>query len=255
MSKGITRRSILGGRVRTPRPKDGGPAAYKRKKYNAAHDLKKYGLMAVEQVEIENPITHEKKMITIRRDGTNIAVLLEALANPKLTREQKDVALSMYLFERGKDQSSFLLDLFQYKGAHTKRTLHFQSQVRHDVDIMVQTFVLFMKDASERIFSGLHIELQDVEGKKIAKVPQNIELLDIVRTLGDLAFYFSQTADLMSLRMREEIDRREHEQGKGIYVDIKDKEYSIYRDSDVVDAVKRDQKQILEDKKEDHGKK
>jgi hypothetical protein len=248
MSKQIQKKHPLSGKLPIPKAKDGGPNAFKRKKYNAVSDLRKHGLVAVEEIEFTNPITNEKKMVTLRRDGTNEARLIEALADPKMPREQKNVVLSMYLFEEGLESASLLMDLWAHKGEHTKQTNHFKAQVRRDVDIMVDTFALFMRDAADRIFQGLQFEVRTVkEGGKekqvlhrLAKSVPAIEIENIVSTLGDVAFYFQQTADLMALRMREETERREKEMGKGIYVDVKGGVYSVYEDGDIVDRVEAD---------------
>src|SRR5579859_6530122 len=109
MSKELEKKGPLGEKMEVLPPKDGGKRKFKPKNYNPERDMKKHGLVPISKVIVENPITKEKKEITIRRDGTSDAVLNEALANPSISRERKDQVLSMYLFERGKESASFLM--------------------------------------------------------------------------------------------------------------------------------------------------
>jgi hypothetical protein len=256
MSKKIVKKDPLGGRMRTPKPKDGGKAPQSAHvKYDAKKAIKKHGLVPVESIKVENPVTGETKWVTLRRDGTHDAKLIETLADPKMSREQKDAVMSMYLFERGKESASMLMDLWAYKGEHTKQSTVFKNQVRRDVDIMVETFSLFMRDAADRILHGLQFEVRKVkeDGKekevlhRLAKNLPAIEIDNLITVMGDLAFYFKQTADLIALRMRDETDRREKEKGKGIYVDIKGGVYSVYEDGDIVQRVEHDMEKIKEE--------
>lgn len=246
----------LGGRMPIPKAKDGGVTSRKRKHYDAKGDIKKYGIIPVETVEVVNPVTGEKKMVTIRHDGTNIARLVEILANSNATREQKNSAISMYIFEEGKENASMIMDLWAYKGQHTKESRHFQGQVRRDIDIMTDTFALFMRDASERILAGLNFEIRSApttNKKVLHRLSKNvaaIDIADIISTLGDLALYFVQTADLIQAKMAEETMRREKEKGKGIYVDVKGGVFSVYEEgNEIVSVVERDVKQAKEEKK------
>lgn len=262
MIKGIKKRDILGGKIRVPKAKDGGPDAFKGKKYNTMGDIKKFGLIPVESIKITNPITGEKKWVTLRRDGTTESKVIEVLANAKSTREQKDSIISMYLFERGKESASMMMDLWMYKGQHTKESRNFHAQMRHDVDIIAETLVMFMRDTSSKILDGLHFEIRTVKDPdtkkdkqiihRLAKSVQAIEIAEVIETLGQMAFYFSQTAELITLKMTEERERRMKEKGYGIYVNPKGGVYSIYQDGDIVAEVERDRKQALEDKEKEH---
>lgn len=256
MSKHLRKQDILGGRIKVPKAKDGGPNAFTHRKYNAKADIEKYGLVPVEQINIKNPITGEKKTVTLRRDGTNEARLAEVMADPRLTRERKDTEVAMYLFERGKESASFLMDIIQYKGQHAKETRVFKDQVRRDIDIFTDIFVMFMRDVSDRITKGLQLEIVTHEGKQVvmnefyARTGRQPEFLDLFELLSDLALYFKQTSDLMAIRMTEETERREKEKGRGIYVDVKGGVYNIYQDGP--ELIKRLEADILSAKSEKH---
>lgn len=192
------------------------------KEYDAAGDIKKYGLKPTEIVKYKDPVTGEDKSIMIDRRGTNDETLALALLDPEMPRERKDSILSMYLFEQGKQGASMLMDLWMYKGTHTKESRQFQSTMRFDFELFLHTFQTFMMDSADRIEQGF--ERED----------------SAEQILVEIAKYFRMTSDLLGKRIRAEVEKRERAKGKGIYIGADNKPYSIYEDGDIVEVVSKD---------------
>lgn len=193
-----------------------------QRKYDAEGQIKKFGLKPVETFTYIDPVTKQKKSFTIDRRGTTEDRVALTLLDKEATREQKDSAVSMYLFERGKEGASMMMDLWAYKGAHTKESRAFQSTMRYDFETFLSVFQIFMQDSADRIEHGME------KGDTAEEV------------LVEIAKYFRMTSDLLGKRMRAEVEKRERAKGKGIYIDADNKPYSIYEDDDIVDAVSRD---------------
>jgi hypothetical protein len=134
------------------------------------------------------------------------------------TREQKDSAVSNYLFERGQENASFLMELFRHKGQHTKETRVFKSQIRFDFDHLCRTMARLFKDIGEGI-------KKDKGRKKYANLGQR----------------FIEGGDLLVKAMEKIAHDRMREQGWGIYVNQEGKIYSI-RDNDFDEAIAMDKK-------------
>lgn len=254
MSKKIIKKEngILGGKMKvTARPKDGGKSTYKRHNYDAKRDLKKYGLVPVEQIESVNPITGEKKMITIRRDGTTDQALAAVLADPNSSRGLKDTIISRYLWEQGKESASMMMDLWKYKGEHTKESRHWMSNMRFDFELFMEAFMFFLNDGADRVMNGLGLSVEEDKKHKRVFIKRNRVnyLEEVIDTLGELALYMRNTSDLMRNRIEKEKQKREQQKGGGIYIGLDGKPYSIYEDGDVVDAVKKDKKKLSEENK------
>lgn len=109
-------------------------------------EISKYGLVPSETVETTDPISGQKYLVPVDRTGHNERKLIMALADPNLTRDRKDFELSMYMFERGKENVSMLLDLMRYKGAHTKESHVFKATMRFDFESFVSQFTSYLRD-------------------------------------------------------------------------------------------------------------
>ncbi len=59
-------------------------------------------------------------------------------------------------------------------------------------------------------------------------------------TMGELARYQRMTATLLSKRIRAEVNKRERAKGKGIYIGMDNKPYSVHEDGDIVEIVSKD---------------
>lgn len=121
--------------------------------------LKKYGLEPVEQVEVTDPLSGKKSMIVIDRTGFNEKKLIVALADPNTTRDQKDHFLSMYLWERGSEGGSFMVDLIRYKGEHTKESRLFTARTKMDFDTFVGSFTHYLQEQSNLLGITLGVDI------------------------------------------------------------------------------------------------
>lgn len=236
--------------------------------YDAAGDIKKFGLKPTEMLEYKDPFSGTVKKIMIDRRGTSDEKLALALLDDKVNRDQKDTMISMYLFEKGKQGASMLMDLWTYKGTHTKESRAFQSNMRFDFELYMQAFQMYLQDSADKVFDALPIEVvtvdveEDVNGKKVTKQKEIVKIKEggtgginalepILLTLGELARYQRMTATLLSIRIRAEVDKRERAKGKGIYIGMDMKPYSVFEDGDIVEKVSKDRdtaKEMLKDK-------
>ena len=273
MENKIQKKEILGGEIRKVHVKtDTGKDVvefepspdYSPEKIK--EDLSKYGLQAVENVEVVNPVTGVKSIVTIDRTGTHEGKLAIAMTDKSLSREQKDSVLSMYLWERGKESASMLVDLMRYKGAHTKETRAFMSQTRFDFEMFVKLFIEQMRAVARDIAKEYNIEkisdyckdyFEAVGGfkecdycaskagspilcsdcldrrTKIDKVDtKDLWLKTMVRNWTE--------ADRFEESVKKVTENRERQKGFGIYIDAQGKPYSIFEDEKVDDVVKRD---------------
>ena len=123
-------------------------------------EIAKYGAEAEYTVEVKDPITHKKTLVTYDRAGHTEQKLIVALANPDVSREKKDHALSMYLFERGAESASFIADIMRSKGEHTKETRVFKNQMRFDFQSFVDTFVAYLDGQANRLAKTLDFDLK-----------------------------------------------------------------------------------------------
>jgi hypothetical protein len=219
--------------------------------------LEELGLKPVEDVEIENPITGKKSIVTIDREGTHDVKLIQALADKNLTRDQKDGVISMYLFERGKENASFIAELFRYKGQHTKETRAFTSQMRFDFEMFIGMQTQQMRAKARDVFDSYNIKdpeqfckayLNKLKEDKNYSAKQCY--VDTIISFYEMSFTDSiilksairdwTEADRFEERMNKITESREREQGKGIYLDLDGKPYSIYQDNEVDEVVKKD---------------
>ena len=75
-------------------------------------------------------------------------------------------------------------------------------------------------------------------------------LNDVVITLGEYALYHRHTSELLGKRLRAEVDKRERAKGKGIYIGLDNKPYSVFEDGDVVEVVAKDREEAVKEKSE-----
>lgn len=224
--------------------------------YDAEKEIKKFGLAPTEIVEYKDPFDGLMKKIMIDRKGTSDEKLALTLLDDKMSREQKDTVVSMYLFEKGKHGASMLMDLWGYKGTHTKESRQFQSTMRFDFEMFLSTFQIFMADTADMFFKQLPIKVVEVEkevdGKKMKKeivqLTRDVDSNEVALALGDMARYFRMTGTLLGKRIRTEVEKRERAKGKGIYIDKDNKPYSIYEDGDIVEVVARDREEVIKEK-------
>lgn len=224
--------------------------------YDPKGEIQKYGLAPTEVVEYLDPFEGVMKKIMIDRRGTTDEKLALALLDDKVPREQKDTMISMYLFEKGKHGASMLMDLWGYKGTHTKESRAFQSQMRFDFELFLNAFEMFLSDSADLIFKNLPIEVveveEEVDGKKVkkevVKVTRDVSTNEIAVVLGEFGRYHRMTGTLLSKRIRAEVQKRERAKGKGIYIGMDNKPYSVHEDGDIVEVVSKDREQAVKER-------
>lgn len=222
--KSIENRSILEGEV-DQISRDTDP-----KGYTDARGEKKDEVL---EVTVINPITKKETAITIDRRGSSDEQLGMILSSPDASKEQKDVAITNYLFERGLESASFLGEMFRTKGAFTKESHQFKSQMRFDYEQFVSMFILFLQDVSR----GIRKDLEEGGYTHDEK------------TFTHIADRFESAADLVSDRVKKITEDRMRDAGFGIYIDKKGKIYSIF-DKEFDEKIEEDKQKLEELKKQ-----
>jgi hypothetical protein len=226
-------------------------------------DLKQMGLAPEETFTVKNPITGKKTDITIRRDGTPESELAIALSDPKTSREAKDHTLSMYLWGRGAENASFLMDIMRYKGEHTKESRKFASQMRFDFEAFVSVFTNHTEEKVAMLSKLLGVDIADyrlrymewLKDRRRHDKENGFEKEEY--TLFDFDFYGEEdkwrgvmlaqavadldTAEHMTKAIQNIARAREREKGGGIYIDRNMKIYAV-NDPDLTEIIDADRK-------------
>ena len=207
-------------------------------------ELDKYGLKPYENVEVKDPFTGEKKMISLDRTGHNETKLITVLADPEKSRDQKDHALSMYAFERGAQNISMLVDLYRYKGEHTKQTELFKSRMRLDFETFVNSFTRYLQNQSILlgITLGINIEKEKEAFEKWLKTGDNkkkgytyIDFYSLHKPITDktkialieMAIYAQDESDALIKGIQDIVQARMAMKGGGIYIDKNMQPFSV----------------------------
>ncbi len=241
---------------------------------DTVNELAKHGLTPFQKVTVKDPITGVSKEITLDRTGYGENKLIIALSNPDLKREQKDHILSMYLWERGKESASMLVDLMRYKGEHTKETRAFKSQMRFDFELFVNQFSKFIREQSRLIGITLGVDIfkEREEYKKWLEVKRSFEkekikdttkiykskdytYIDFVEVkdniqrikacLIEMAITSLDEGERLVAQVQNVTKAREREKGKGIYVDRTGR-ITTYDDPELDDIIKADREREQE---------
>ena len=139
---------ILGGRTSVFNEKGNELEDTKAIDYEKAlEDYEKSGAPMTELVTIGD------KSFTLDHGGTTEQKLALVLADPNINREQKDAVTSLYLFERGKESSSFLMDLFQSRGTMVKESRQFQSRMQFDWEFFVNMFCTLISEQAKTMLN------------------------------------------------------------------------------------------------------
>lgn len=229
----------------------------------AAADTKKqlatFGIKSKETFIVRNPVTGKEAKVELSRAGTQESDLIVALADPNVTREQKDFALSMYLWGRGAESSSMMVDLIQYKGTHSKETRVFKSQIRFDFEALITSLVDHFEIQAKNTFANLGYDPEGFieEFKKFLEASNDSKdktVFDYLKTmyeydgrllrleavmLSQAVFQLDEATKLSKARANIAL-AREREKGGGIYVDRAGRAYDATM-PEVNDIIKRDQ--------------
>jgi hypothetical protein len=177
-----------------------------------------------EEFNVTNPITGKVSLVKLSRTGTTAEKLAMVLLSPDATKEQKDSWLSNYLFERGKENSSFLAELYISKGTAIKEIQGFKRQMRFDFEAFANTMVLLLQDLADDI--------------------KRTRMHGSVNTFDTIAERFDKGAILIRKEINAITEARERDKGKGVYLDASGKAYTLY-DGDIVDVVKKDREDLI----------
>jgi hypothetical protein len=248
----------------TPLPDDGRDYQAEIEKTRAL------GIPDIQKVEIRNPITNKKEIITIDRTGTTDAKLGALLLSPQANQEQKDSLLSLYLFERGKESASFLAELFASKGQHTTETRAFKTQMRRDYEVIVDTLSSFMQLSAESIISAIDPEanLEDLEEEALGFLKKNKKatLVQFAATkyptdkslaaLFLLSIRFHSESALLLEKVEEVLESRLKESKYGLYISPSGKVFDTKSPTFMEDIANdiRQQKVEAETKEKENGK-
>lgn len=207
---------------------------------------------------MQDPFSGEKQLITLDRTGHTEQKLIVALANPDLSRDQKDHALSMYLYERGAQNTSMIVDLMRYKGKHTKESRVFQSRMRLDFDTFVRSFCSYLELQAAHVERtiGVNIDKERAEFEEWLKLPNNQgkgygykDFADTQRpatwsleriALIEMALYAKDEAVALKKGVDDIVKAREAMKGGGVYIDKMGRPYSV-NDPHLADIIKAEQ--------------
>lgn len=228
-------------------------------------ELARLGLKPTESFRIKNPITGKEATVQLSRTGVQEADLIMALADPNVPRDQKDHALSMYLWGRGAESASMIVDIMRYKGEHTKETRVFKSQMRFDFEAFVKMTSEHLREQAERTASMLGIDLKEEISafRTWLELPNNKGMSYTYRDFviatcdgyeengrpnaSDRSACALISQAIFDLGQAQRLDQsrdniakaREREKGGGIYVDSKGRSFAV-DDPQMDDVVKAD---------------
>ena len=220
-----------------------------------AKALALYKVKPQQKIKVTDPITKKTSIVNLDRTGFSEAKLITALADPKLKRDRKDHELSMYLFSRGAEGASMMLDLMRYKGEHSKETRVFKSQMRFDFEAFVDSMVMYLQGQADRTAKilGVDLQMEISQYRSWLLLPNNkgreYTYADFRGALNDIAhmkcLMISEAMFALDEAERLEASRanitkaREREKGGGVYVDVSGKVYSI-DDPEIDEIIKSD---------------
>ena len=221
-----------------------------------------YKVKPQQKIKITDPITKKTTIVNLDRTGFTEQKLITALADPKMKRDRKDHELSMYLFSRGAEGASMMLDLMRYKGEHTKETRVFKSQMRFDFEGLVDLLIAYLQGQADRTAKILCIDLAAeirayrawlllpnnkgkeytywdfiTSGTPITNGEHTVRRLEALM-ISEAMFALDEAERLEASRSNI-IKAREREKGGGVYVDVSGKVYSV-DDPEVDEIIKAD---------------
>jgi hypothetical protein len=192
-----------------------------------------------EIVHVVNPISGKSADIVLHRDGTTDEKLAMVLLSPDASKEQKDSWISNWLFERGKENASFIAELFVSKGTHLKETQAFKRQLRWDFEIFANAISLLFQDMADDI-------KMDMSGADHFSIAEQVDSL--LTTIKHLSERLEKGAKLIDKQRDGIIEARMRETGYGVYLDRNGKAYSIF-DKEIEEVVRKEKKEAKNESK------
>jgi hypothetical protein len=208
------------------------------------------------------------KLVPIDRTGITDNKLA-AIILSDTDQDNKNRMIADYLIQNNEDSLAFMAEAFRTKGMLTKETRKFKSNMREDYEAFVGSFSLFLKDTAERLWDELDLEakLEDCVAELKANKDKDIseymkfETLDRnkhVRTfrlenaMMSLAVSMYSESTHLEKVVKDIVDRREREAGKGIYYDKLGRAHSLW-DENIIDIIKAEKEDIAKQKDEQVG--
>ena len=190
----------------------------------------------VEKFTSVNKATGTSMELTLDRNGTTDEKLAMVLADKDSSDELKASTLSLYLFEKGKESSSYILDLMTSKGRLFKTNEQFKSELRLDFNIFVNMFCNFLSSISDSIINtfgvGLNAELllseylESAEKKRGLSISSFLDRKFKIQNLSNEAFVliemairYADEANVLRKEIQNIAEERERARGKGIHLD------------------------------------
>ena len=202
-------------------------------------------------------IKTKQGLIPLDRGGVDDKKLA-AILKSKLPQEQKNAALTNYLFEKGLDNIGYLADMQMWHGHSVKETRAFKSQMRFDFEMFVSIFTTFLQDTGESIFEIVAPEfdyVRFIERVKASKkdfktlLQQEFEITDSKQVaLILLAIEFRNHADVLTSAVKKVTQERERQAGRGIYIDKLGKAHDLLEE-DLYDIIQKEKAELIKKKK------
>jgi hypothetical protein len=251
--------------------------------YTKLKELSKEVKIPPTEVEIENPVTHKKALVTLEFDGTTDKKLGAIMLSPDATEDQRMALVNSWLWEHGRENSSLLGELFMYKGQHTRETRAFKTQTTETVEHVNAVNVELYRGIATNLWalvadsfkgqesaSSLQKFKQDLTNFyrqcRQEKKPEHANLRWFLRTkyphleIEKADIYILQIAVSLlegSEKMDQELtrlrDARLKAIGWGMYIDKQNKIHNIY-DDDIEEVVKKEKKEVAEAIKQKRNK-
>jgi hypothetical protein len=233
-------------------------------------ELAKYDVPPIQEVELTDPITGKKSLVSLDRTGHSETKLIQALADPNLTRDRKDHELSMYLYERGAHNTSMIVDLMRYKGMHSKESQIFKSQIRFDFQTFANSFVAYLHNQSRLLGITLGVDIAEEKSKfqEWLSLPNNkgkgytyaaywesgkrmilSEERRPMAALIEMAIMALDEAQLLQNAIENIVKARDAARGGGIYIDRMGRPYDL-NDPMLEDVMKAEREIIAEAEKD-----
>lgn len=241
--------------------------------YTKLKELSKEVKIPPTEVEIENPITHQKALVKLEFDGTTDKKLGAIMLSPDATEEQRMALVNSWLWEHGRENSSLLGELFMYKGQHTRETRAFKAQTTETVEranavhvelyrmIAENLWALFTNFVPRKNFSlnlqNFEIELSNFYAEcRKKKHPERANLVSFFSTKYpnlkidkadiyalQIAISLWQGSEKLNQELTQLRDARLKAMGWGIYIDKQNKIHNIF-DKDIEEVVKKEKQEV-----------
>ncbi len=198
MKKELVKKDILGGSTKLPEDK---------RITKALKKIAKVKVPKQEQIKVQ---TNDRRNveITLRRDEGSEKGLANVFNDPNATNDQRNAAISNYLWAQGKENGSFLMELYRSKGEHTRETRAFKAQMRQDYEIFADFFIKFLNDFGDVLNNNGSSEAGSFCWKGSEMLTERIAEITAERMKANgFGVYLDRMGNVYDTRNKEVIDR------------------------------------------------